>query len=237
MNISRSKKLRFSLGILALWGLIAVPSAHASVTIMGLYDTGVNNAGAVTGSNLSSELHYKLTQEPAKSTTSLVLLTSGYPLYPGPYISNTATSAWIGPDNATDLNSPVGDYIYTDTFTISGLSAPTNFQLSGEWATDDQGLFIRLDNTTDNNPSAGFGAFKSFTVDSLLNNGANTLSFEVHNAFGNYDNPTALQVNDLFLTPLASPAPEPSQIGMLALMGLGLGGLMLRARRKATLSA
>jgi hypothetical protein len=34
-----------------------------------------------------------------------------------------------------------------------------------------------------------------------------------------------------------SAAPEPSQIGMLALMGLGLGGLMLRARRKATLAA
>jgi hypothetical protein len=32
--------------------------------------------------------------------------------------------------------------------------------------------------------------------------------------------------------PAASPAPEPSQIGMLALMGLGLGGLMLRARRR-----
>ncbi len=30
---------------------------------------------------------------------------------------------------------------------------------------------------------------------------------------------------------LVSPAPEPSQFGMLALMGLGLGGLMLRARR------
>ncbi len=30
----------------------------------------------------------------------------------------------------------------------------------------------------------------------------------------------------------ASPAPEPSQLGMLALMGLGLGGLMLRARKR-----
>ena len=30
----------------------------------------------------------------------------------------------------------------------------------------------------------------------------------------------------------ASPAPEPSQVGMLALMGLGLGGLLLRARRR-----
>ena len=30
-----------------------------------------------------------------------------------------------------------------------------------------------------------------------------------------------------------SPAPEPSQVGMLALMGLGLGSLLLRARRRA----
>ena len=31
----------------------------------------------------------------------------------------------------------------------------------------------------------------------------------------------------------ASPAPEPSQAGMLALVGLALGGLILRARRRA----
>ncbi len=31
----------------------------------------------------------------------------------------------------------------------------------------------------------------------------------------------------------ASPAPEPSEVGMLALMACGLGGLMLRARRRA----
>jgi hypothetical protein len=35
------------------------------------------------------------------------------------------------------------------------------------------------------------------------------------------------------LTNNASPAPEPSQIGMLALMGLGLGGLLVRAHRKS----
>ena len=31
-----------------------------------------------------------------------------------------------------------------------------------------------------------------------------------------------------------SPAPEPSQVGMMALMGLGLGSLILRARKKQT---
>jgi hypothetical protein len=44
-------------------------------------------------------------------------------------------------------------------------------------------------------------------------------------------------ISNVNINPSASPAPEPSQIGMLALMGLGLGGLMLRARRKATLAA
>ena len=36
--------------------------------------------------------------------------------------------------------------------------------------------------------------------------------------------------NSPTLTADASPAPEPSQVGVLALMGLGLGGLLLRAR-------
>ncbi len=41
------------------------------------------------------------------------------------------------------------------------------------------------------------------------------------------------QVNIDALSLTASAAPEPSQVGMLALMGLGLGSLLLRARRRA----
>ena len=43
---------------------------------------------------------------------------------------------------------------------------------------------------------------------------------------------------DVGLTAITAPAaPEPSQVGMLALMGLGLGGLLLRARRRASVTA
>ncbi len=45
------------------------------------------------------------------------------------------------------------------------------------------------------------------------------------------------QVQSDFSNLNLSAAPEPSEIGMLALMGLGLGGLMLRARKAKTLAA
>jgi hypothetical protein len=55
-------------------------------------------------------------------------------------------------------------------------------------------------------------------------------------ADGNGDNntiPFTTQNGTILVTPNISPAPEPSQVGMLALVGIGLGGLLLSARRRA----
>jgi hypothetical protein len=43
-------------------------------------------------------------------------------------------------------------------------------------------------------------------------------------------------LNGFQLEQNASPAPEPSQVGMLALMGLGLGGLILKACKRQTMA-
>ena len=71
---------------------------------------------------------------------ALVVFTNAFPF---PYwVANTSTSQWISPD-AHGATEPDGLYVFQMTFDLTGYDASTAL-ISGLWATDNDGLDIKL---------------------------------------------------------------------------------------------
>lgn len=103
------------------------------------------------------------------------------------------------------------------TFTIAGVESANDPLFEFTTATGIQGLT--------------YGNAAYYYVN---NSGANGALLDPNNLNGGSN---AAYFGPNFQIASPSAAPEPSQFGMLALMGLGLGGLVLRARRAKSASA
>ena len=227
MNTTR--KAGLALAALAALGFAATAPAQAQT----LYNTGVDSNGSPLGDG-ATEQHYTLVSVPLGSTNSILVRRDnfGYPLPDvGPYLPDTATSAWIGPANDHSLDSPDGLYDYRTTFTLTDLQAST-FLLNGRWSTDNEGVSILLNGSDTGNPATPADSFKNytpFTIASGFVAGQNTLDFVVHN---DNANPSALRVDGI-----GTVAPEPSSFAMFGFLGLGMAGLMLKARKRSASAA
>lgn len=212
-----------ALVLVAAAGLAQVVQA-ASIT---LFNTGVDASSAVLPDSTIGDPHYSLLTVPLGSTTAIRIITSagGFPI--PPYIGDNSFSRWIGPNNDSDLNGPVGNYTYRTTFDLSGYVFGSA-SIIGGWSTDNAGVDILI-----NGSSLGFttsftqfaSGFSPFSVVSGFVAGTNTLDFVVNNGGG----PTALRVEMSGSADLASTVPEPMS---LALVAVALAGLAL-SRRKA----
>ena len=80
---------------LALFGF-ALPSQAATITT--LYNTGVDSSGNVLADGTSPDPHYTLTSVPPGSSNTTSVITSGGGFPVGPWLGDSATSAWIGPN-------------------------------------------------------------------------------------------------------------------------------------------
>ncbi len=131
---------------------------------------------------------------------------------------------------------------WTFSVTIPALSQGTFYLYEGGYNSEDTLSVTSSDGTlpssyTFDNVNGGADANGSFTA--AINNvlpTADTLNFTFYEnkGLGLYDNPK-LQAAALSLTPIV-PAPEPSSLLSLSLAVLGLGGMMLKARRRAVAS-
>lgn len=234
------KRIIFALMVLGLAvGRVGLVQA---APILDLYNTGVNGAGVALPDGTIGDPHYNLVSVPISvpiSTTDIRVRTEagGWPI--PPYLLDSASSAWIGPNNDPAIDGPVGHYDYQTTFSLAAVGVSTA-AISGGWSTDNNGMFIFLNGVNTGNPGTAFDQFSKgyvpFSITTGFVSGQNTLDFWVNNgsndgtvdgSSGNLDwNPTALRVE---MTGTA-PVPEPETYAML-LVGLGLIGFTARRKK------
>ena len=114
-NPIKMKKSYFYISTPILAVSVAVFSAHSNAaTIADLYNTGVNSSGTALADSITDP-HYTLITSPSGTVTPAVTVPNGFPI--PPWIANTSTSRWIGP-NTTSADGPSGTYVYRTTFTL-----------------------------------------------------------------------------------------------------------------------
>jgi hypothetical protein len=221
---------------IAFLGLLAgsMTVAHA-VPILTLFNTGVNAAGVPLADN-SVDPHYTVSGPFAGPNAYATTSAAGYPV--GPWIGDSATSAWLAP--SMDTNGLFGGvFTYTTTFNLAGLSSLSAL-ITGRWAADDGGGLsnIILNGTPMGISNVnGFSSWTSFSLSSGFKPGLNTLAFQVENSGGG---PTGVRVemtgsaNSLAATPAGVPDNGPTA-GLLGLGLLGVETLRRRLNKRRTL--
>lgn len=146
------------------------------VEVPGLYNTGVDDIGDPLPIG-SDELHYDYSG-PVDPPAQVL---AGHINWVVPPVG----SAWIGPANG-DISVPVGDYVYTLEFDLTGLD-PDIASIKGELAADnvasiwlngvDTG-FVHPDGTS------SFRSLEPFLIKAGFVQGVNTLDFLVNNNVG-----------------------------------------------------
>jgi hypothetical protein len=224
---------RTILGLLVL-GLIAGRAGPVQADpIPTLFNTGVDASGFGLPDSTIGDPHYSLVSVPGGTTDIRVRTAAGgWPI--PPYFTGGTSSAWIGPNNDSSLDGPVGSYDYQTTFSLAGFN-PSTAAISGGWSTDNNGLSILLNGVDTGNGGTSFAQFASgfapFSITSGFAIGLNTLDFIVSNGGG----PTALRV-EMTGTAAISAVPEPETYAML-LAGLGLLGFAARRRKREEAAA
>lgn len=162
--------------------------------VPGVFNTGVGPDGVVLEDGVG-DAFYAFTTNANDITVSVPVVHNStiFPIVTGPWLANSATSKWIGPDFNT-VASLAGNYAYVTAFDLAGFD-PSTAVLLGGWATDNDGLDIRLNNvSTGLMNTAQFAVLTPFTVTSGFVPGLNKLEFIVSNAAAGY---TALRVDGL----------------------------------------
>lgn len=222
----------------ALLPLASVATTAHAATI-GLFNTGVDNTGTPLADGTIGDPHYVLAAVPGGTSVTLVRTSAGgFPI--PPYLGDNNISAWVGPNNASDLTSPGGLYDYRTTFSLAGL-APGTASITGQWSSDNDGVAIWLNGVNTGNPANPYGSpgnysydhWVSFVISSGFQAGLNTLDFFVMNGNGDNDQsgPTSLRV-ELTGTANVAATPLPSTWTMMLIGLVGFGYFAHRRKQK-----
>ena len=160
-----------------------------------LFNTGVDdNRAFYSGGQVDP--HYKLIFSPDPffpGPDALVMHNGAFPLA-GNYFTNGLFSSWISPRTNSSPGNSNGFYIYRTSFILDSID-PTHAQITGNWASDNEGIDIRLNGTSlgiSNMVSAAFTTFYPFTITNGFISGSNVIDFVISN--GPATGPTALRV-------------------------------------------
>lgn len=207
-----------------LFVFFALSNFVNAATISSLFNTGVDNTGAVLPHGTVGDPHYSLVSTPSGTTSQTRIITSagGYPVSSGLYTTDNSISRWIGPNNDDDLNGSDGDYVYRTSFVLDG-NDPNSASITGNWATDNPGVDILLNEQSLGLQSILFTASSPFTINRGFISGVNVLDFVVRNLSG----PTALRVefDKASATPVASNVPVPAALWLFGSAIISLIGV------------
>lgn len=149
---------------------------YATVSIPGLYNTGVDAAGNAL-----------VTPSPATGVLDPHYTSAGdqgaYKIHnpPGAWVANTADSTWI--HNVADGNAsiPEGTVTYRTTFNLDGLDLATA-RITGRFTVDNGLTGMRLNGVPVSVPAGSFLDWTSFVLDRGFQSGLNVLEFDAWNA-------------------------------------------------------
>lgn len=193
---------------LALLASLAVSLTQAA-PISKLYNTGVDDTGALLGPNVVDP-HYTLIESADADFAGpeTRTLTDAYPVAPaGPWIAKGPNSGWIAPQGNQGTGNAAGSYTYRTTFDLTGFD-PAKARITGKWTSDNTGVDIVLNDVYLGISQPGnFGALNDFTIETGFVAGINTLDFLVFNA-GDAVNPTGLRVEMIGTVEVAGEAPR-----------------------------
>lgn len=188
--------------------------------IPGLYNTGVNDDGSVMFDG-DWDLHYVLVVNPQVPAypEPVVQDSLAFPIVGGPWVANSATSLWIGPDFNTSA-AAAGEYVYELEMDLAGFDPGTAF-ITGAWATDDDAELLLNGLATGIVNTGNFGTLTPFRLDTGILSGINKLQFRVQNTEVGY---TGLRVENLRGGARTGAAVDDPRIATQPVGSLGLTG-------------
>lgn len=226
--MSISRKALFTLAALSLAAFAAHPAAAQSTLTGTFYHAGPATIGSVA----QAQQFIASNSATGTFTSTASLLQSGYgtdtggeDLEPVMNFLKTDGASYVGPN--LDLSDGI--------FDIKGFLNVTTPNTYNFILNADDGAALFVDGTQVVNDDGQHAAQIASGTDTLT---AGQHSVEVVYFNHNYNNSQggaflSADFNGLGTTP-ASAAPEPSQIGVLALVVLGLGAFAVKARKRAT---
>ena len=226
-----------SLGLVAVFGLSVTANADAS-TIAGLWNTGVDNSGAVLADGaLDSHYSFVSLTGTAQGNSAYAGVGTPMPIQVPFWLANTATSRWITPTvNAYDSYDPnqLGWYQFNLGFDLTGFD-PATASFAARWAVDQGGSVLlnglqlaEVGNDPFNlNDFTTFNTWHDFVANKGFLPGMNVITFSVGNPPQASGNPIGLRVE--FLDSFASPVPLPAAV-LLFIPAVGALGLMARPK-------
>jgi hypothetical protein len=219
--------------------LFIAAGLSSAAEVFPLFGTGI---GVSAG---SQDPNWVLVSDPGGAVGTSPYVTDGstFPVGTFPFSSSGwfkdgsfgSDSKWLSPAANETTSNAAGEYVYTQTFSLTGFD-PSSVVIDGEWSADNYGEIlingVPVTGVTDGditNAAGQFHAFTSFVLNSSdagFTTGVNTITFEAFNTTTGSPDVTGFNVD--IESDSATAVPEPASIG---LMGLGLAALGWGARK------